>query len=185
MILLYIIGCLLLILGILPLILGIISNQKKFKLKKHRKDKYAILVPARDESKVIEKLLKSIEVQNKDMTNVYVIVEDKNDPSCKITEKHGANIFVREKPIRPRKGYALDECVKDILTKEHYDLYFVFDADNVLDKNFISKMLEAWHNGYDVAIGYRNILNPKNLISCCSGIMFILLNRIMNKDIRM
>lgn len=182
----YMVGCLLLILGIVPSIIGIFSKKNiKFQLKKHRKDKYAILIPARDESKVIENLLKSIQVQNEDMSNVYVIVEDKEDSTCKITKKYGANIFVRPQPIRPRKGYALDECLQYVLKKEHYDLYFIFDADNVLDENFISKMLDAWHNGYDVAIGYRNILNPKNLVSCCSGIMFILLNRIMNKDIRM
>ena len=36
-------------------------------------------------------------------------------------------------------------------------------------------MLREWKKGYDVAIGYRNILNPNNLISCSSGFMFILL----------
>lgn len=169
--------------GIVLLIIGAITERKKkMILEKHISNKYAILIPARDESKVIENLLKSIEIQNKDMSNVYVIVEDEKDKTCDITKKYKANIFVREKPIRPRKGYALDECIKEILKTKHYDLYFIFDADNILEKDFINKMLKSWHEGYDVAIGYRNILNPKNAISGCSGLMFSLINTLINKQ---
>lgn len=183
---LYAVGCLLILTGILFLVIGVIFyKKKKWIFKKNKDNKYAILIPARDESKVIENLLKSIELQNKDMSNVYVIVEDEDDPTCKITKKYKANIFVREKPIRGRKGYALDECLKEILKTKKYDLYFIFDADNILDKDFIKNMLREWKKGYDVAIGYRNILNPNNLISCSSGFMFILLNHVANKMVRM
>lgn len=183
---LYVFGYILIILSIFLLLLGMLFDRKKdFKLRKRKKDKYAILIPARDESAVIDGLLKSIKIQNKDMSNVYVIVETEDDPTCDITEKYGANVFVRPKPIRSRKGYALDECIKNILESKKYDLYFIFDADNVLDKSFISNMLKAWYEGYEVAIGYRNILNPQNVVSCSSGLMFILFNLIMNKNIRM
>lgn len=166
---------------ILLIVSSITERKKKIILNKHASDGYAILIPARNESRVIENLLKSIEVQNKDMSNVYVIVEDEKDKTCDITKKYKANIFVREKPIRPRKGYALDECIKHILKTKHYDLYFIFDADNVLENNFISEMLKSWYEGYDVAIGYRNILNSKNIISGCSGLMFSLINTLVNK----
>lgn len=169
--------------GILLLFISSLTERKrKRKLYKHEDDNYAILIPARDESKVIEKLLKSIKVQNENMSNVYVIVEDAKDPTCTITKKYGANIYVRRKPIRSRKGYAIDECLKEILKEKHYDLYFIFDADNVLDNNFIKNLLKSWHQGYDVAIGYRNILNPSNIISGCSILMFSLMNTIVNKE---
>ena len=67
------------------------------------------------------------------------------------------------------------------MKKKHYDLYFIIDADNVLDKNFINSMLSVWQKGYDVATGYRNILNPVNSVSGCSIIMFSLLNYFVNK----
>lgn len=178
----YIISILIMLLSMIVILLSIIKDRLKFiKLKKNKNDNYAILIPARDESKVIEKLLKSIQIQNKNMNNVYVIVEDESDPTCKIVDKYNANIFIREKPIRPRKGYALDECLKYILKEKHYDLYFIFDADNILDEHFIKNMLESWHQGYEVAVGYRNILNPVNKISCCSGILFFILNSIVNQ----
>lgn len=166
---------------VLLIIITLSERKKKIILNKHESDNYAILIPARNESRVIENLLKSIQIQNKDMSNVYVIVEDEKDKTCEITKKYKANIFIREKPIRARKGYALDECIKDILNNKHYDLYFIFDADNVLEKDFISKMLNSWHKGYDVAIGYRNILNPSNIVSGCSGLMFSLINTLVNK----
>lgn len=178
----YIIGVVIFIIGILLVIISIIKDKlKKFNLVSHSNSKYAIIIPARNESKVIEKLLKSIELQNKDMSNVYVIVEDNQDLTCEIVKRYNSNIYVRQKPLRPRKGYALDECIKDILKKEHYDLYFIFDADNILDKNYIKNMLKYWNKGYEVCIGYRSILNPKSTISCCSGILFSILNSIINK----
>lgn len=178
---LFILSFIFVCIGFILLIISSITERKKeIILNKHIEDKYAILIPARYESKVIENLLKSIEIQNKDMSNVYVIVEDEKDKTCEITKKYKANIFVREKPIRPRKGYALDECIKEILKTKHYDLYFIFDADNVLEKNFISKMLKSWYEGYEIAIGYRNILNSKNVISGCSILMFSLINTLVN-----
>lgn len=179
---LFLLGFISIMIGIVLLfIIDITEVKKKQKLKKHKRANYAILIPARDESRVIEKLLESIKVQNENMSNVYVIVEDTEDPTCAITKKYRANIYVREKPIRSRKGYALDECLKEILKTKHYDLYFVFDADNVLDNNFIKTLLESWYQGYDVAIGYRNILNPINAISGCSILIFSLINTIVNK----
>ncbi len=166
---------------ILFILSSININKKKLNLKGHKKSKYAILIPARDESMVIEKLLKSIKDQNGDMQSTYIIVEDKKDKTCEIANKYDAKIYVRKKPIKSRKGYALDECIKDILKKKHYDLYFIIDADNVLDKNFINSMLSVWQKGYDVATGYRNILNPVNSVSGCSIIMFSLLNYFVNK----
>ncbi len=167
---------------ILLLVCALERNKKSFTLRKHKNDEYAILIPARDESNVIQKLLESIKIQNNDMSNVYVIVEQKEDKTCDIVKKYGANIYIRKKPIKSRKGYAIDECIKEILKSKHYDLYFIFDADNVIDKNFIKIMLDYWHKGYDIATGYRNILNPFNWISGCSILMFSLINTIVNKN---
>ena len=55
MTLLYAFSFSLILIGIILLFLAVIFDKKKQrKLKKHRNDKYAILIPARDESKVIE-----------------------------------------------------------------------------------------------------------------------------------
>ncbi|MEG1457037.1 MAG: glycosyltransferase [Bacilli bacterium] len=179
----YILGLLLIIIGCILFLMMIIKNKKSsIVLSKHEGDKFAILIPARDESRVIENLLKSISSQVKNMSMVYVIVEDEKDPTCEIVKKYKANIFIRPKPIRPRKGYALDEAIKYILTNNHYDLYFILDADNTLDKNFIKEMLKSWNKGYDIAAGYRNISNPVNVISTCSELTFSMINTLFNEQ---
>ncbi len=148
-------------------------------------EKFAILIPARDESKVIEKLLESIEQQTRkiEMSDVYVVIETKEDPTYKIAKKHGATVFIRRHLELQRKGYALDEIVKEILKQgKHYDAYFIFDADNVIDSHFLEEMTKSYHEGYDIVIGYRNCKNGSdNIISAASCLSFSFLNLLGNK----
>lgn len=154
--------------------------------------KFAVLIPARDESKVIEGLIKSIKDQtfNINMNDVYVIVEDINDYTCDIVKKYGATTIVRKNLELKRKGYALDEAVKFILDSgKKYDAYFIFDADNVLDKDYFRNMNETFFNGYDIGIGYRNTKNGNdNVVAACSTLTFSMINTLgnlqKNKDSR-
>ncbi len=145
---------------------------------------FAIIIPARDESKVIEELLISIENQTEkiDNKNVYVIIENKSDPTYEIVKKHKMNIFIRQKLNLKRKGYALMELIEDLeQKKKYYDAYFIFDADNVLDKNYIKEMTKTYNEGYDIGIGYRNNKNKNNVISTCSSLIFSILNVVGNE----
>lgn len=178
-----IIGICLIIIGLLILFttsyLARLNNNYP-KEKRKELTKFCILIPARDESKVIEDLLISIKNQTKkvDMKDVYIIIEDKKDPTNEIAQKYGATIFIRKRLDLKRKGYALDELLKDLEEKKiYYNAYFIIDADNVLDKNFIQEMEKSYQQGYDIAIGYRNLKNGNDsIISACSGITFAFLN---------
>lgn len=58
--------------------------------------KFCILIPARNESKVIENLLVSITKQTYEVKpDVYVIVEEKTDPTINICKKYQMNYFIR------------------------------------------------------------------------------------------
>lgn len=141
------------------------------------------LIPARDESKVIEPLLKSILSQTITINskNIYVVVENEKDKTISICKKYNINVIVRKKLNLKTKGYALDEALKNI--KEKYDLYFIIDADNVLENHFAEEMIKSYKEGYDIAIGYRNIKNGSDsLVSAASGLTFSLLNNILNKS---
>lgn len=179
----YIISIILISIGVTLFLLSFIFEYtRKQNLKKRTVKDYAIIIPARNESKVIKNLLDSIKLQNPNMDNVYVIVEDKKDETVKIVKEYSGNIYVRKNiENRRRKGYALDECLKDILKKKHYDLYFIMDADNILGKNFINEMLKTYKKGYDIATSYRNIKNSSNIISSCSGLTFSFMNTLFNE----
>lgn len=147
----------------------------------------AVLIPARDESKVIEGLLLSLQQQTVDVRpeDVYVIVESKSDPTVEICARYGVNVFVRPRVTakRARKGFALDEVVRDILKRRRYDLYFIFDADNILEANFLAEMKKSYAAGYEIVTGYRNAKNGNaNLIAAVSCLTFSMINTLVNRD---
>lgn len=145
----------------------------------------AVLIPARDESKVISNLIDSIEKQTFkiDSKDIYIIVESKKDKTVDIAKERNINIIYRKKLTnRRRKGYALDDAIKEILRKKkHYDAYFIFDADNVLDRNYFKEMVKSYKKGYDIGIGYRNTKNGNSSIfSACSSLTFSMINTFSN-----
>lgn len=146
---------------------------------------FAILIPARDESKVISNLIDSIEKQTFkiDSKDIYIIVESKKDKTVDIAKERNINIIYRKNLTnRRRKGYALDDAIKEILRKKkHYDAYFIFDADNVLDRNYFKEMVKSYKKGYDIGIGYRNTKNGNSSIfSACSSLTFSMINNFSN-----
>lgn len=169
--------------GVLLLIMGNINirrNKNRINLSKESSKKICVLIPARNESMVIEGLLKSLKKQTVkfDMKNVYVIVETLKDKTVDICKNYNATVIVRT-TTRQRKGYALDEALKQI--NKEYDLYFIFDADNILDKNYFKEMLKTYEQGYDIGIGYRNCKNGNdNVIAACSSLTFSMVNTLGN-----
>ena len=145
---------------------------------------FAVLIPARDESKVISNLLDSIKKQTFkiDSKDIYIIVESRKDKTVSIAKERDVNIIYRKNLTNRRKGYALDDAIKEILKKKkHYDAYFIFDADNVLDRNYFKEMVKTYKKGYDIGIGYRNTKNGNSSIfSACSSLTFSMINTFSN-----
>lgn len=147
---------------------------------------FAVLIPARDESAVIEGLLESLEKQSVAVNpkNVYVIVETEDDLTVEICRKHRVEVFVRPKVTakRARKGFALDEALREILRRRRYDLYFIFDADNILEEDFVAEMLKSYAAGYEITTGYRNAKNGNaNVIAAMSCLTFSMINTLVNR----
>ena len=158
------------------------------KFKKAKKDyNYAILIPARNESAVIENLLKSIQSQdyNQELLETYIVVESQDDPTCEIAKKYPrTNVFVRKHLELKGKGHALDEVVQDIFASgKKYDAYFVFDADNVLTPSFITEMNKCYDAGYKLANGYRSSKNwNSGWVAFASAFTMSMINTCNNKS---
>ncbi len=178
-----VIGVMLIIIGViwLSIPLYLARFNRNFPNKKRQSlDSFCIIIPARNEYKVIEDLLISIKNQTKkvNMNDCYIIVESAADPTTQIAHKYNAQVFIRKKLKLKSKGYALDELITDLVQKDiYYDAYFIFDADNILDKDFLKNMEKSYLDGYDIASGYRNLKNGNaSVIAACSGITFAFLN---------
>lgn len=188
MIIVYILAFFFLILGLLIILKVNILKKKNcnYPIKRAIKNNYCILIPAREESKVIENLLVSITKQTVKINpeDVYVIVESLEDQTVLIAKKYNMSVIVRKDlEGKRRKGYALDEAIKEILLKKKYDAYFIFDADNILDVKFIEKMEESIVLGYDIGIGYRNSKNGNDSwVAAVSSLTFAMINTLGNEN---
>lgn len=176
----------LIILGLIVLISKFIIRFYKGILPKKQKEanNFSILIPARNESNVIEDLLISIKNQSEKINfeNVYIIIENKSDKTIKIAKKYNANIIIREKLNLKRKGYALMEAIEKITEEKIYDAYFIFDADNILNKDYLKEMKKTYLEGYSIGIGKRKIKNKTNSIAISSQLIFTLINDLSNKN---
>lgn len=147
-----------------------------------KKGKYAIVIPARNESRVIEGLLKSIQNQNYDLDliDLYIVMQDENDPTVEIAKKYNADVsFVKSKT----KSEALDYVFKKVLKEgKKYDAFFIMDADNIMSKNFIKEMNKSYQEGFHVGVGFRNNKEWNNgVVSACSALTFFMINTMQNK----
>ena len=136
--------------------------------------RYAVLIAARNEETVIGSLIESIKRQNypADRIDIYVIADNCTDCTAKAAKSHSATVFERFDKVRIGKGYALNYLLGRI--KKIYDAYLVFDADNVVDKNFVREINKTFYAGYDIVTSYRNSKNyGDNWISSGYGLWFL------------
>ena len=135
----------------------------KFKdspLKVNKKHKFMAILPAHNEEAVIANLVDSLMNQDydKDLLDIYVIADNCTDNTAKIAKEHGAIVFERFDEAHKTKGYALNWFLQQkIKENADYDAFFVFDADNIVDKDFTKNMNKKLCQGEEVVQGYRDI----------------------------
>ena len=146
--------------------------------KNHR---FMAIIPAHNEEAVVGNLIDSLKKQNydKDLYDIYVIADNCTDNTAKIAREAGAIVYERFDETKKTKGYALDWFLKQkIAENAPYDAFFVFDADNIVDPNFIKNMNRKLCQGEDVVQGYRDIKNPTdNWITAGYAIFYWTMNR--------
>lgn len=126
--------------------------------------RFAVLISARNESAVIGQLLNSIRNQTypRELVDVYVIADNCTDNTGEIAEKHGAKVYVRNNLELIGKGYALDFALKKMMADgdfDNYDAFMVFDADNILEPDYIEQMNKVFSQGHRAITSYRNSKN--------------------------
>lgn len=132
-------------------------------LKVNKNHKFMAIIPAHNEEMVIGSLIESLKNQtyDKNLYDIYVIADNCTDNTAKIAEEAGAIVYKRFDGENKTKGHALNWFLKQKIEENaDYDAFFIFDADNIVDKNFIKAMNVKLCEGEDVVQGYRDIKNP-------------------------
>lgn len=145
----------------------------------NKNNKYAVLIAARNESAVIVQLIESIKKQKypSSLVDIFVVADNCTDDTAAVSREAGATVFERFNKHQVGKGYALDYVFKILSNKsiyDNYDGYFVFDADNLLDENYIAEMNNVFDNGYKIVTSYRNSKNyDTNWLSAGYSLWFL------------
>lgn len=163
-----------------------IKKQAKYSAKKNHS--YAVLISARNEEAVISNLIESIKNQtySSELVDIYVVADNCTDSTADVARKAGATVYERNNDILVGKGYALDFLLEKIEYSKpecKYDGFFVFDADNVLNKHYIEEMNKVFSNGHRIVTGYRNSKNyGTNWISSGYALWFIRESKYLNNS---
>lgn len=163
-------------------VLGIFGG-KKFK-RVDEKLKYAVVIGARNEEKVIAALLDSIRANDypQDKITVFVAAHNCTDNTAAIAREHGAVVYEYNNPDERTVGYAykyLFDRINADIGIESFDGVFVINADNVLTPDYISKMNDAFiaYDRKNIVTSYRNSGNiGDNVMSCLYGMYLSLIH---------
>ena len=143
-------------------IIGLFFTRKFRKAKKNHK--YGIVISARNEETVIGNLIDSINKQDypKELLTIFVVADNCTDKTAKIARKKGCIVYERFDDEHKTKGYALEylfDRIEEDYKRDSFEGFFVFDADNLLKKDYISRMNDAFDSGEKIITSYRNIKN--------------------------
>lgn len=136
---------------------------KEKPLKVNKEHRFMAIIPAHNEETVIGNLIESLKNQNynKELYDIYVIADNCTDNTARVAKNAGAIVYERYDERNKTKGAALDWFLQQKIKEDApYDAICVFDADNIVDKNFIKAMNKKLCQGEDAVQGYRDIKNP-------------------------
>ena len=154
---------------------------KEKPLIKNKKHKFMMILPAHNESSVIGALIESLQSLDypKELYDIYVIADNCTDNTAQIAKDLGAIVYDRFDEKKKTKGFAMQWFLNQkIKENADYDAFCVFDADNVVDKNFLNAMNKKLCQGEEIVQGYRDIKNPADSwISAGYALFYWMMNR--------
>jgi cellulose synthase/poly-beta-1,6-N-acetylglucosamine synthase-like glycosyltransferase len=124
--------------------------------------RFAILVPAHDEEALIGRLLTSLQQQDypPDRFDVCVVADNCHDATADLARSMGARVYERVDADEQAKGFALRWLIAQLREEgRSFDAFVVFDADSVVDSNFLRTMDARLDAGSQVVQAYYSVRN--------------------------
>lgn len=130
-----------------------------------KENRFMLIIPAHNEESVVVNLIESLKKldYSKDAYDIYVIADNCTDNTAKVAKEAGAIVYERHDEAHKTKGYALQWFLDQKIKEDApYDAFCIFDADNIVDVNFLKVMNKKLCQGEDVVQGYKDIKNPSD-----------------------
>ena len=138
---------------------------KEKPLKKDKQQRFMTIIPAHNEEIVVVNLIESLKKLDypKDLYDIYVIADNCTDKTAEVAKKAGAIVYERFDEAHKTKGHALQWFLAQKIEEDApYDAFCIFDADNIVDENFLKVMNKKLCQGEEVVQGYKDIKNPSD-----------------------
>ena len=146
--------------------------------------RFAVVVAARNEEAVIGDLVHSVLTQDypAHLRDVYVVPNNCTDFTEAAAVAAGAGIIRCLGPVAG-KGDALHQAMAQLMAREeHYDAFLVFDADNTLAPDYLSRMNDAFAAGAMVCKSRTKAANPTaSGVAGCYGLYNTCFDLIWNR----
>lgn len=149
-----------------------------------KKNFFAVIIAARNEENVIGNLIDSLKKQSypSKYFDIYVIVNNCTDNTALVAEKAGAKVISCTEKVST-KGEVLKYTFDLFRNNNKIDAYAIFDADNVVHHDFLTKMNDMINSGYSVAQGFRDTKNiSDNWLTSSYAILYYFQSLFLNES---
>jgi cellulose synthase/poly-beta-1,6-N-acetylglucosamine synthase-like glycosyltransferase len=144
---------------------------------------FAIVVSAYNEEAVIAPLVHNLLRLEypKELYDVFVVADNCTDKTALVARQAGALVHRRFHDTKRGKGYALEWMFARLFKMERqYDAVVIFDADNLVKKNFLLEMNNKLCQGDKIIQCYLDSKNPFDTwVTNAFSICFWLTNRLL------
>ncbi|RJE91446.1 glycosyltransferase [Paenibacillus sp. 1011MAR3C5] len=140
---------------------GFMKNKSR---KRHAPSKsFAVLVAAHNEEKVVGALIENLKKLDypEELFDIFVICDNCTDGTADIARSMGVHACERTNYHLRGKGYAIEWMLKELWAMpRQYDAVVMFDADNLVNRDFLQLMNDDLCEGHQVIQGYLDTKNP-------------------------
>jgi len=169
--------------GVYQFVLALFGIVRKRRALKHEPQKsFAVLVAAHNEEAVVGALIENLKNLDypKELYDIFVICDNCTDRTAAISREHGVYACERNNPNLRGKGHAIEWMLKELWARpRQYDAIVMFDADNLVNTDFLQHMNNDLCEGHQVIQGYLDTKNPTDSwVTASYGITYWYCNRL-------
>jgi len=147
------------------------------------KTRFILVIPAHNEGAVIGITVERMKGMNypPELFSIHVVADHCSDNTVAEAENGGAYVYERDDGPRSGKGAALDWLFDRVLTSRRFDAVVIFDADTLVDQEFLRSMDARLTTGEAIIQGQHVIRNPEDgWFPALTWAMFLVDNRFQN-----
>jgi 1,2-diacylglycerol 3-beta-glucosyltransferase len=149
--------------------------------------RFAVAIPAHNEAAVLCATLSQLREQDydRDLYDVHIVADHCTDNTLEVARAGGAIAHERTDLPRGRKAYAVQWLVDRILAIDPpYDAVAVFDADSLVDPDFLRTVNNHLCVGARVLQGQHIISNPRDSCTAMVAAVDMRLNNLLRNQSR-